>query len=240
MILTGRMSVTTHPWLADHAVFGTIVLPGTAFLDMAMHAAEQVRCTEIEELAVQAPLVLPQSGTVQIQVSVSAPDETGRRTIMIHSRDGDPADAEWTRNAEGSLASGDGASATEPPAALAAQWPPTGSTPVDLTDAYAELAELGYGYGPAFQGLQAAYRGPDCHYAEAELAAGLTSSGHAIHPALLDSVMHALVVGNSDGAAEVGLPFAWRGVRWYAGGPSVLRARLVSTTELVPPRSRRG
>ncbi|WP_371409293.1 SDR family NAD(P)-dependent oxidoreductase [Micromonospora zamorensis] len=228
VILTGRISTATHPWLADHAVFGTVVLPGTAFLDMAMHAAEQVHCTEIEELTVQAPLVLPPSGTVRTQVAVGAPDETGRRTVTIHSRDGDATDAEWTRNAEGTFASGDHTSATEPPVGLAT-WPPPGAAELDLTDAYAELTELGYGYGTAFQGLRSAYRAPDGLYAETELAVGLTTGGHTIHPALFDSVMHAHVVAVSDGGAEVGVPFAWRGVRWYATGPSALRARLSST-----------
>ncbi|WP_433550579.1 SDR family NAD(P)-dependent oxidoreductase [Micromonospora zamorensis] len=228
VILTGRISTATHPWLADHAVFGTVVLPGTAFLDMAMHAAEQVRCTEIEELVVQAPLVLPPSGTVRIQVSVGGPDETGRRIVTIHSRDGAATEVEWTRNAEGTFASADRTSVAEPPVDLAS-WPPPGSAELDLTDAYAELAEIGYGYGNAFQGLRTAYRAPDGLYVETELAVGLTADGHTIHPALFDSVMHAHVVGAPHGGAEVGVPFAWRGVRWYASGPSVLRARLSTT-----------
>ncbi|KJY23893.1 hypothetical protein VR45_41720, partial [Streptomyces sp. NRRL S-495] len=32
LVLTGQMSLTTHSWLADHGVFGTVILPGTAFV----------------------------------------------------------------------------------------------------------------------------------------------------------------------------------------------------------------
>ncbi|WP_425337773.1 hypothetical protein, partial [Streptomyces novaecaesareae] len=37
-VLTGHLSLTTHPWLADHAVFGTALLPGTALVELALHA----------------------------------------------------------------------------------------------------------------------------------------------------------------------------------------------------------
>ena len=39
-LFTGRLSLQTHPWLADHAVMGTVLLPGTAFL-RARHARRQ-------------------------------------------------------------------------------------------------------------------------------------------------------------------------------------------------------
>ena len=40
-LLTGRLSLESHPWLEDHAVFDTVLLPGTAFLELALHAAQQ-------------------------------------------------------------------------------------------------------------------------------------------------------------------------------------------------------
>ncbi len=36
-LFTGRLSLDSHPWLADHAVMGTVLLPGTAFVEMALH-----------------------------------------------------------------------------------------------------------------------------------------------------------------------------------------------------------
>ena len=78
--------LATHPWLADHAVGGTVLLPGTAFLELALRAAEQAGAETVEELTLQAPLVLPEAGAVAIQVSVSGPGEEGRREVSIHSR----------------------------------------------------------------------------------------------------------------------------------------------------------
>ena len=86
LTLTGRLSLATHPWLADHAVAGTVLLPGTAFLELALRAGEEAGAETVEELTLQAPLVLPEPGAVAIQVSVSGPDEEGRREISIHSR----------------------------------------------------------------------------------------------------------------------------------------------------------
>ena len=44
LVLTGRLSTESHPWLADHAVMGTVLLPGTAFVELALAAAERVGC----------------------------------------------------------------------------------------------------------------------------------------------------------------------------------------------------
>ncbi len=49
-LLTGRLSLKTHAWLADHQVGGIPILPGTAFAEMALRAAEQAGAEEVEEL----------------------------------------------------------------------------------------------------------------------------------------------------------------------------------------------
>ncbi|MGH3593331.1 MAG: acyltransferase domain-containing protein, partial [Pseudonocardiaceae bacterium] len=105
MLFTGRLSLQTHPWLADHALAGTVLLPGTAFLELALRAAEQLGAQQVAELTLQAPLILAEAGAAQIQVSVASPDEEGARQIQIHSRaeatEGE--EAEWALNAEGLL-----------------------------------------------------------------------------------------------------------------------------------------
>ena len=99
LLLTGRVSLATHPWLADHRVAGNVLLPGTALLELALAAAEQAGAEGVEELTMQAPLALPESGAVAIQVSVCGPGEDGRREIAIHSRP-EGEEAEWSQNAD--------------------------------------------------------------------------------------------------------------------------------------------
>ncbi len=86
VVFTARLSLQEHPWLADHAAAGVVLLPGTAFLELALHAGARVGCGQVQELLLQAPLVLGPDGGVQLQILVGAPEEGGRRSIGFHSR----------------------------------------------------------------------------------------------------------------------------------------------------------
>src|SRR6185295_8667476 len=83
---SGRISLASHPWLADHAVDGVLLLPGAACAEMALRAGREVGATAIEELVQEAPLVVPGSGAAQVRVSVADADSAGRRAFTIHSR----------------------------------------------------------------------------------------------------------------------------------------------------------
>ncbi|MFE9770062.1 beta-ketoacyl synthase N-terminal-like domain-containing protein, partial [Streptomyces sp. NPDC005808] len=77
-VFTGSLSLDSHPWLADHAIFGSVLLPGTAFVELALHAGEQLGCPVLDELTIQAPLVLAERGAVALQVVVGAAEADGR------------------------------------------------------------------------------------------------------------------------------------------------------------------
>ncbi|RKN08365.1 type I polyketide synthase [Streptomyces radicis] len=223
-LLTGRLSPRTHPWLADHAVAGTVLLPGTAFVELAVRAGDQVGCGRVEELTLQAPLVLPPEGAVQIQVTIGAADADGRRRVGIHARPADAAEGGWTRHADGTLADGDAAT---PPNDAA--WPPPGATPLDVTGHYERVGAVGHGYGPAFRGLRAAWRLGDDVCAEVALPDELRGEAakFGLHPALFDAALHA--IGHAAGAPDDGqprLPFAWSDVTLHATGATDLRVRL--------------
>ena len=87
-LFTGRLSLETHPWVADHVVLGVVLLPGTAYLELALHVGEQVGCGVVRELVLEAPLVLGERGAVQLQVSVGELDESSgeRRSRSIRGR----------------------------------------------------------------------------------------------------------------------------------------------------------
>ncbi|MFF1280474.1 SDR family NAD(P)-dependent oxidoreductase [Streptomyces sp. NPDC058299] len=217
-VFTGRLSTATAPWLADHAVSGTPLLPGTALVELALGAGHDLGCAHLAELTLQAPLMLPDRGAIQLQLHVAAPDDTGHRALSVHSRPEGTDDTAWTRHATGLLAP----RATAPSFDLTA-WPPAGAEPVPTEDAYDRLAALGYDYGPAFQGLRAVWRRGDETFAEVELP--VDADGFALHPALFDAALHAdgLV---TDGQDTARLPFSWAGVSLYAAGATALRVRL--------------
>ncbi|MFI1096354.1 SDR family NAD(P)-dependent oxidoreductase, partial [Streptomyces sp. NPDC020917] len=224
VVLTGRLSLAAHAWLGDHRVEGTVLVPGAALAEWALRAADEVGCGRVEELTLQVPLVVPETGGVQVQVAVGAPDADGRRELAIHSRmdNGAPGDQPWTRNAVGTLLDG----TADTLDALTA-WPPPGAEPVPVDGFYERAAEAGYGYGPAFQGLRAAWRDGDDLYAEVTLpeAAVKDAARFGIHPALLDAALQAVLLEHPDGS-PVRLPFAWSDVVLGAVGATSVRVRL--------------
>lgn len=222
VVLTGQLSLLAQPWLADHAVNGTVLFPGAGFVELAIRAGDEVGCPVIEELTLSTPLPLTGAGPVRVQVVVGAEQNGGgRRDFAVYSA-GPHSDSQWTRHAEGVL----GAALPAPQSDLSV-WPPIGAAAVDMHGAYERLAARGYEYGPAFRGLQAMWESGDDLFAEVALAeeAGVTATGFGIHPALLDAALH--VLGLADIQGRTVLPFTWQGVSLYAAGAARLRVRMV-------------
>ncbi|WP_203935319.1 type I polyketide synthase, partial [Virgisporangium ochraceum] len=223
VVLTGRISLRTHPWLAEHAVGGAVLVPGTALLELAIRAGDRAGCPRVDELTMQAPLVVPDHGGVQLNLVVGGPDPSGLRPVTVHSRPDTATDDDtaWVVNATGTLApAGTG------PVDGIASWPPADPTPVDIDGLYGTLAAAGFAYGPLFRGLRSVWRAGADVFAEVELPDGAAqdSGGFGVHPALLDSTLHAVAAGGLvDGA---GLPFSWSGVTLHAVGARTLRVRL--------------
>ncbi|MFE3176940.1 type I polyketide synthase [Amycolatopsis sp. NPDC059090] len=228
VVLSGRVSTATHPWLADHAVGGSILLPGTAFVELAVRAGDEVGCGRVQELTLHAPLVLPAKGAARIQVRIGTPAADGTRPISVHSRPDDLATAVgWTRHADGTLASA--ASGTN---FDLSEWPPSGAETVDVEGMYDLLAEHGMAYGPVFQGLQAAWQRGEDVYAEVALPEQerIGAEAFGLHPAVFDATLHA--VGLSAAAGEgTTLPYAWSEVELFATGASSLRVHVRPTGE---------
>ncbi|MFH8367651.1 SDR family NAD(P)-dependent oxidoreductase [Streptomyces sp. NPDC018031] len=236
LVLTGRLSLRSHPWLADHAVLGSVFVPGTALVELAIRAGDQVGCDRLAELTLEAPLVLPEQGAVQVQLVVEGPDAAGHRALTVYSRpdatDG-PADQSWTRHATGTLTTGSPATGVPADAAALTVWPPAGAEPVGIEGLYDRLAAIGLEYGPVFQGLRAAWRRGTEIFAEVALPDAQRSEAarYGVHPALLDAALH---MAGAEGATAATpeaarLPFAWSGVTLHATGADRLRVRLTRT-----------
>ncbi|MGH3878266.1 MAG: type I polyketide synthase, partial [Actinophytocola sp.] len=231
LLFTSRLSLATHPWLAGHAVGDVVLFPGTAFLELAVRAADQTGCDLVDELTLGVPLVVPEHAAVALQVSVGAPDDTGRRELAVHSR---PADGdEWTRHATGVLATRDTTDTHESAesAGFAPEsWPPAGARAVDVSGLYDRLAEAGIAYGPVFQGLHAVWTAADAVYAEVALPDDTVedAAAYGIHPALLDAALHALTFVDlgSEPSAGGRMLFSLSGVTVHAAGATELRVRL--------------
>ncbi|MGW5352857.1 type I polyketide synthase, partial [Streptomyces sp. NPDC004031] len=234
-VLTGRLSLAAQPWLADHMVLGSVLLPGTAFVDLAVAAGDRVGAGHLEDLTLHAPLVITEGQAVQLQATLT-PDDGGY-TLAVHSRP-DDGNGPWSRHATGRLTT-----QTAEVAEHASAWPPTDAQPVDVDGLYERLAARGYEYGPLFQGLQTAWRHHNGDVsAEINLPADDTATdttgAFGIHPALLDAALHALLLTEEENAAAQGgakpsvlLPFAWSGVTLHATGATTLHVHWTTTGE---------
>ena len=242
-LFTGNLSLPSHPWLAGHDLLDTVLLPGTAYVELALHAGAYVGCNVLHELIQEAPLVLPEHGAMQLQLLVGEPAESGRRSLAVYSRPRPGADEDlpgghaWMRNASGVLAPGGHESTQKPQLDFhdGRAWPPEGAEAVPVEDLYERLAALGFNYGPEFRSLRAAWRRGEDVFVEAALPEEQRPQAalFGLHPALLDSVLHGMLVSAiGEGKLAAGdqglawLPFAWSGVSLHGRGASSLRARI--------------
>ncbi|MEU5792084.1 type I polyketide synthase [Streptomyces sp. NPDC047813] len=247
LLLSAVLSVRDQPWLADHVVAGEILLPATAFVDMALHAGESAGADVLDELILTAPLPLPPDGAVAVQVKLAGPDDAGRRTVSFHSRPHPAAgDEPWVRNAVGTLAPAPPPADRGAAGAEGASWPPEGAVPLRAggpgSGAYDRLAADGLRYGPAFRGMRAAWRRGEELYADVELpdaARGPQSEAaeteFVLHPAVLDAALHVRALAgllpagpgaDAPPAEGLSLPFAFGGVRVHTTGVRRLRVRV--------------
>ncbi|WP_455681710.1 type I polyketide synthase [Streptomyces tsukubensis] len=231
LLLTGRISLETLPWLTDHVVKGVPLLPGTAFLEIAVRAGDEAGCGTVEDLTLQAPLLMPDDGGVRVQVRVAPQDDAGRRSFQVYAREEDaPDDVSWSPHATGVLSRlPSGSSAVPVAAGRNNEWPPSGATSVPLDTVYEELAGHGYVYGPAFRGLSAAWKFEDDLLTEVALpdVEQLASDHFALHPALLDAATQAVLLAALTRGEEPSLlPFSWRDFTVHATGADHVRVWL--------------
>ena len=244
-LFTGRLSQSDPAWLADHVVLGACVVPGVAFVELALYAGGQLGCGLLDELVMEAPLVLDERGDAQVQVAVEEPDGAGRRSVKIYARaEGgaeDGAQSAWTRHASGVLAPEEVADRAtvegeRQVAPLAGEtWPPAGAQAVDIDAFYNQIAETGLNYGSAFLGVNAVWRRGEELYAELSLPdrEQVQAADYQLHPALFDAAVQVIIVGLTTSGVDLRtndealrLPFSFTGAKVHVKGADALRVRL--------------
>jgi acyl transferase domain-containing protein/acyl carrier protein len=229
---TGRVSLDGNPWLADHAVAGTVVMPGTAYLDMALHAAGRLGAAQVDELTMLAPLPLRENQAYEVRVLAGPLQEGGWRELTIHTRSESitaGTAGPWTLHASGAIGSNSTTRAAAP-----SEWPPSNALAIASDRAYERLAEFGFGYGRAFQGVRALWQTGDDLYAEVVLPEGADRGGFCIHPALLDAAVHAggmIPDGLLTRGGELHVPHSWSTVASHATDSGTVRVRITRAAE---------
>ena len=217
---------------------GHVLLPGTAFVELALHAGLQAGLPHLAELTLDAPLVFTEETASYLHVEIGEREQSARCRVEVFSRREDAeADAPWIRHCSGVLtveAEALVAPSADVSPAEEEQWPPSDAVAVELDDFYGAMAESGISYGPTFRGLQAAWRRGDEVFAKVGVDTDDSTGGFHLHPALFDAALHTTQVavdqrpeaGNGAGAGAPILPFAWTNVSLHRQNATELRVRL--------------
>ena len=101
-VFTGRLSTDTQPWTRDHVVLGVTIVPGTGLVELAVAAGRQTASPVLDELVLEAPLLLDEGVSRQVQVTVGPAGADGRREVAIYTSaetgaDGEPAEVDLPR-----------------------------------------------------------------------------------------------------------------------------------------------
>ncbi|GAA5086085.1 hypothetical protein GCM10023319_32690 [Nocardia iowensis] len=189
-VYTTMVAADEPVWVQEHKVMGAVLMPGTAFFE-AMRAAGDAAAAgewDVADVVVFAPLVLNSGMPIRLQVTVG-PAAGGARQVQVYSSP-EGEDGAWQLHAEGNLVP------AQIDAGATVAVPPRGAERIDVSAVYSDLAALGYGYGPTFQCIEQAWHVGEEVWARAALpdSAEPSAGSYGLHPALLDSAMHSLLL----------------------------------------------
>ncbi|RFS81060.1 SDR family NAD(P)-dependent oxidoreductase [Actinomadura spongiicola] len=105
-LFTARLSKHTHPWLAETTE--------TVLVELVLYVADHLGFEVVDELVLQSPFALPDSGAVVVQLLTGRPETDGGRTLTVHSRKAGDDEGPWIHHATATLSPGSDSSATPP------------------------------------------------------------------------------------------------------------------------------
>lgn len=223
-----KLSKRQLPFLTDHRVQGMMVLPATAYIEMALEAATQVfggQAFRLAALKFDKALFVPEDAALIVQLGFSPPVE-GHRGFHIYSRPevSDEGKHHWTLHTTGQIQFNREETDAAPAATLETIQERC-QKELSGTDFYRLLSDAGHDYGESFQSIQILWRRDTEAVAQLLVADDLAAevNSYQFHPAILDCCLQLLgaTISQSDEMAAKGayMPVAIDEVR-IMGRPS--------------------
>ncbi len=103
-VYTSRLSVKSQPWLSDHVIYGTVVVPGATYAAMALAAVGSP--ARVKDVFFYEPIILPEKSSREVQLTLHPAENGGESRFQVHSRPYGDRDSEWSLNAEGTVVAG--------------------------------------------------------------------------------------------------------------------------------------
>jgi acyl transferase domain-containing protein/NADPH:quinone reductase-like Zn-dependent oxidoreductase/thioesterase domain-containing protein/short-subunit dehydrogenase len=199
VLFQSQVSLDQQSWLRDHAVKGVAILPGAAFIDMALRAAREAppgHGRALEDLVITRPLAFPRGDerpTLQTLIQ--------GESLEIYSS----AEGEWLKHVSARLgATHAHTRSVESLAVLRARM----TTDIDVQALYDRFLSRGFAYGPTFRGILTARRGEREGLAELDVPQTDPHDAFDIHPALLDAAFQLVGALRSSREGEAFVPAA--------------------------------
>lgn len=211
-------------WLNDHRVFGEVILPGAALLEMARAAGAMhlgANHCQVLGFAIQAPLRIAPNTSQRVQVLLEKGDRDDLKVRIYSQPQGTDDEHSWVLHAQGTVRSTD--VQTAPSVDLGALREREHTT-LDVCQLYEGFARLGLDYGPSFQGIRELRRNGNEVVAELALSDALaaTAISYGMHPALLDAGLQCLMAVEESSEGTTYLPFEFGEATFF--GPAPMRA----------------
>jgi myxalamid-type polyketide synthase MxaB len=200
-LFESRFTRAETPWLWEHVIFGTPIVPGTAWLEMARAAADAHFGPgehAVERVVFLEPMKLRDSQPAVVQLVV-LPDGAFR----IASLEQNAGTESWHQHCQGHLVRGGTSTQRAEPASCSAEAARCRDE-IDVASQYAALQARGLDYGPAFRRVTRLWRGNAEAVGSIDLLPTDTNHGnhYRFHPAILDACLHVAAAALS---AEDGL-----------------------------------
>jgi len=104
VVYSSRLSLKSQPWLSDHVIYGTVIVPGATYAAMALAAAGAP--ARVQDVFFYEPIILLDKSSREVQLTLHPVADGGGWTFQVHSRPFGVRDAEWSLNADGSIVAG--------------------------------------------------------------------------------------------------------------------------------------
>jgi 8-amino-7-oxononanoate synthase/malonyl CoA-acyl carrier protein transacylase len=247
------ISAQEPSYLQDHCILGQPVLPGTAYLELALSAAAAMDAAmpksspliQLSKVEIEQPLLLDESDRTTLRIQL-APDSSGY-SFQIFSLSAQSStqssaqspQAEPIRHAKGNLVL-----AANLESAPASDWASSDwetiraacAQEISVADYYEQLQECGLDYGTAFQGIRQLWRGDGQALGKIRLQDLEASQveAYTLHPALLDACLQVLGAAVTEDDQDPFLPVGVEQLRIFTCEP------LTEVWSHVQIRSREG
>ncbi|OIN82094.1 type I polyketide synthase [Mycobacterium malmoense] len=103
-VYTSRLSVKSQPWLSDHVIYGTVVVPGATYAAMALAAVGPPG--RVQDVFFYEPIILTEKTSREVQLTLHPLEDGGGWSFRVHSRPYGVRDVDWSLNADGTVLNG--------------------------------------------------------------------------------------------------------------------------------------